>query len=135
MTLDRIDPDGHYEPGNCRWATKVQQMRNKRTNRLVTIDGETRCVAEWAESSGLGYRTILKRLSQGWSPKKAISFPLKGETPMCPAGHQYSGENLILITTANGWKNRVCLACKRNRGRAASRLRNGVTPDRYRTIR
>lgn len=132
MSLDRIDADGDYAPGNCRWATRIQQMRNKRTNRLVTIDGETRCVAEWAELSGLAYTTILRRLARGWAPLSAISLPVNSEKPTCPAGHPYSGDNLLVVTKPNGWKNRICVTCKRRRGLRSSRASRGVAPDHYR---
>jgi hypothetical protein len=57
-TLDRIDVNGNYEPGNCRWSTPKEQMRNKRNNRR--FGGIT--VAEIAEKSGVNYVTMRKRL-------------------------------------------------------------------------
>lgn len=48
-SLDRLDNSKGYCKENCRWATEVQQQRNRRTNVLVTINGQTRCVSEWAE--------------------------------------------------------------------------------------
>lgn len=51
--IDRYpNPYGNYEPGNTRWATRRENMRNLRTNRLITIDGVTHCLVEWMELSG-----------------------------------------------------------------------------------
>ena len=46
-SLDRIDNNGNYEPQNVRWATRREQQRNKRNNRLITYNGETKCLSEW----------------------------------------------------------------------------------------
>lgn len=71
-SLDRIDNDGHYEPGNVRWATRTEQNRNKKTNVLLEIEGVTRTLSEWAEISGTHYETIRSRLTRGWGAKEAI---------------------------------------------------------------
>lgn len=47
-SLDRIDNNGHYEPGNVKWATSWEQARNKRTSRLLTANGRTQCLKDWA---------------------------------------------------------------------------------------
>ncbi len=72
-TIERIDNDGHYEPGNCRWATHTEQQRNLRTNRLLTHKGHTACVAEWADHIGLNANTLRARLRLGWSTERALT--------------------------------------------------------------
>ena len=74
-TLDRIDNDGHYEPGNVRWVTFTQQNRNRSNNRRYQHDGLTLTAAEWSERTGINQATIRKRIESGWPVEEAISKP------------------------------------------------------------
>lgn len=77
-TLDRIDNDGDYEPGNVRWATPSMQNRNSRRSRLLTHDGETRTMAEWAEVLGMSYDVLNHRINaSGWSVERALTTPVR----------------------------------------------------------
>lgn len=76
-SLERIDNDGHYEPGNVRWATKTEQSRNTRRNVPLTLNGETLLLTEWAKRLGTGHKTLSGRLDVlGWSVEKALTTPV-----------------------------------------------------------
>jgi hypothetical protein len=82
-SLERRDNNGPYCPENCLWATAVEQARNRRNTRFLTV---TLPVAAWAERAGLRYRTFWQRLDRGMTPEAAVTRPLRGRgaSPRAP---------------------------------------------------
>jgi hypothetical protein len=76
-SLDRIDNDRGYEPGNCEWRTRFEQMGNTRRNVYMTHNGETAHIAEWARRMGVGRHTLQCRLYSGWSTEKTLTTPVQ----------------------------------------------------------
>lgn len=81
-TIERIDTDGNYEPGNVKWATREEQVLNQRSNVKVTIDGETKTVTQWARDPrcSVSHFTIYKRLKRGWDGRRAVLEPSRKAT-------------------------------------------------------
>jgi len=72
LELDRINTNGGYCAENCRFIPRIDNAHNKRNNRFLTVNGETKTLAEWARETGCKYTTILTRLKTGMAPEKAI---------------------------------------------------------------
>jgi len=76
-SIDRIDTNGNYEPGNCRWSTALEQGSNKRNNHWLEWNGEKLTLAQWAKRIGINVSTLTTRLRDGWTVERALSTPTK----------------------------------------------------------
>ncbi|MGC4008855.1 MAG: hypothetical protein QM805_07690 [Pseudomonas sp.] len=74
-SLDRINNDGDYHPGNVRWADRVTQRRNSRQVTPVTIDGETKLVTDWCRVYGISVAAVHSRLKKGMTMVEALTTP------------------------------------------------------------
>jgi hypothetical protein len=135
-SLDRIDPNGDYQPSNCRWATLEVQANNTRTNRHVTFRGETKTIAEWARGLGIKASTLQNRLHvQGLSPEAAFTLTPKARRQQLGLLREltFNGETLpishwaqrlgispsaLTLRLQSGWPlDRALTTPKRHRGR------------------
>lgn len=77
LTLDRVCGNENYSPANCRWATYSKQNSNKKDNRFIEYEGETKTLNDWSIQLGMQYGTLHSRLSDyGWSVEKAFNTPV-----------------------------------------------------------
>ena len=76
LEIDRIDVDGPYAPWNCRWIPKIDQRFNKRNTIILTVDGITKPLMEWANDAGIKVDTLRARIKRGMDAKTALSTPV-----------------------------------------------------------
>lgn len=74
-SIDRIDNNKGYYKENCRWTVSKVQNRNRRDTHMVTYNGETKCITEWAECLGMTFQALFYRLKRGWSLERAFTYP------------------------------------------------------------
>jgi hypothetical protein len=77
LSIDRIDNSKPYCPENCRWVTMTVQQNNRTNNRMITANGETDTMANWARKTGIPYCTIQRRLYSGWNEQEAVTTPTR----------------------------------------------------------
>lgn len=76
-TIDRIDSNRDYDPGNCRWATRLEQNLNTSQNHYAEHNGIRRTMSEWAHSAGMSQGAFWGRIKNGWDFEKALTEPIK----------------------------------------------------------
>lgn len=86
LWLDRINNDKGYSPRNCRWATPLQQARNKQKTVFIKFRGERLCLSEWAERTGISRHCIRARQKAGWSVRDALTAPPQGRVMLSHRG-------------------------------------------------
>lgn len=72
-SIDRIDNNKGYSKDNCRWATLIEQQRNRKITKKITFQGEEMTIADVARVLGVKYNTIHKRVALGWSEERLLS--------------------------------------------------------------
>lgn len=75
MSIERMDNDKGYSPKNCKWATRIEQQNNKRTNVFVSACGRRLTIAQWAREIGITTQAMHKRYKAGWSSDRIVSPP------------------------------------------------------------
>jgi len=75
-TLERVQNMDGYRADNCIWATATHQGRNRRTNHMLTLHGDTLCIKEWTEITGIHKATIASRKRAKWSDEEALTTPV-----------------------------------------------------------
>lgn len=71
-TIDRIDNSKGYYKENCKWSTRIEQAQNQTINKLITYNGETHCISEWARILDIPTNTLSRRIQENWPLEEAM---------------------------------------------------------------
>lgn len=129
-TLERRNNEGDYEPSNCYWATRGEQLRNTRRNIRITLDGKTQVLKDWAAQSGISYATVQGRLRRGWPIRDALTLPADMRVScarywrtrsltvtQCKWGHPYPKNLCLKKIPSTGGVQKSCRECDRLRNK------------------
>lgn len=96
-TIERIDNNKGYSPGNCRWATRKEQGNNRRGNRIEVIGGVSKTISQWCDEFGVKRALVENRLRYGWELRKALETPIMHRGPGDGLTLEYIGESLTYV--------------------------------------
>lgn len=82
-SLERIDNEKGYFPGNVRWATQREQCNNTRSNRLLTFQGRTQTVAQWSRETGIKGSVLYGRIRRNWTVDEALTATVQKKGTVC----------------------------------------------------
>jgi hypothetical protein len=101
-SIERLDNEAGYGPGNCRWATRLEQAQNKRNNLLLEVDGRTQSLSAWAREKGMNVTTLWDRIRSGMPSEDAVDKPVDASKRNNPATPEI--KRLVLALFSDGIK-------------------------------
>lgn len=131
FSLERKDTDGDYEPNNCRWATVIEQARNRSTNHLVSYQGRQVTLAELSELTGISESTLWFRASSGFNEHRLVE-------PVRPLLYEVDGEKLTMKEWSE--RNNIAIATIRKRLKMGwdvktAMTQNTLSPKEYQSFK